>query len=124
MLVVTPKPIDEALLHKIVYEFSLLYQVQNYLFLIYFVISYIFFVLLVEIVPVYATHTLNAICKVVGCCHIQIPLKALTDQKPFHFHELVKTEAISYESLGVLDAGLVCVLLVELGCQEDAAESY
>ena len=124
MLVVTPKSVDQTLFHEIIYELSLLYQKQYYFLLVCSVFSYILFVLLVKIIPVQAAHPLNAVSKVVRCCHIQIPLKALTDQKALHFYKLIETEAVANESLGVFDAWLVGVLLVQFGCKKDATEGY
>lgn len=70
MLVVAPKPIDQTLLHKIIYELPLLYQKQHYPLLVLSIFSYILFELFVEVTPVEATHALDTVCKVIRRCYI------------------------------------------------------
>lgn len=76
-----------------------------------------------EIRPEETAHSLHGVTQVVGCRDVEVPVETLQTQEALHLHELLLRVSVSNQPLGVCYLRYAIVLLVGLGCQQDAAQS-
>ena len=103
MLEVTPESVDKTLLHEVVYIFSKLDHNLDHFRLRCLICSKVRNQLGIEVRPVQAAHSLDAVRKVIRSRDIEVPLEAFDDKIPFHFNEFLITIFISNKSLNVLN---------------------
>lgn len=118
VLEVTPESVDETLLHEVVYIFSELDHHLDHSRLRCLVWSKVRNQFGIEVRPVQAAHSLDAVWEVIRGCDIEVPLEAFGDKVPFHFYEFLITIFIPNESLNVLNGWLVHILFIDFTGQK------